>query len=162
MKYLRAIILLSFCLVAVVCTAQKDFPSVPESGDNDTTVYDLVEHMPTFPGGTDSLFSFIRANLTYPEEAQEQKIEGRIYVSFIVEKDGSITNVGLHENYDIGGGCGPEGIRVVRSMPNWLPGNHGGNNLRFIIVLPIMFLLSEHREYPTTVVHMPPAHLTTP
>lgn len=74
-----------------------------------------VEKQPEFPGGTDSMFAFIQRNIRYPEEAKRSGIEGRVFVTFVVEKDGQVSDAKILR--DIGGGCGEEAIRVVNIMP---------------------------------------------
>lgn len=97
----------------------------------------LVEEEPEFPGGMDSLVQYISNNLRYPEEAQKAGIEGKVYVRFVVEKDGSISNIMILR--DIGCGCGKEAVRVVRAMPKWKPGRNKGEAVRSEFNLPIRF-----------------------
>ena len=102
-----------------------------------------VEKQPEFPGGTDSMFAFIQRNIRYPEEAKRAGIEGRVFVTFVVEKDGQVSDAKILR--DIGGGCGEEAIRVVNIMPKWLPGSLriGGEPARMQFNLPIMFKLKK-------------------
>lgn len=102
-----------------------------------------VEKQPEFPGGTDSMFAFIQRNIRYPEEAKRSGIEGRVFVTFVVEKDGQVSEAKILR--DIGGGCGEEAIRVVNIMPKWLPGSLriGGEPARMQFNLPIMFKLKK-------------------
>lgn len=99
----------------------------------------IVETEPSFPGGIDSLYAWIGQNLRYPQQAQDNKIEGKVYVTFVVEKDGSIANPKLLR--DIGFGCGAEAIRVVKAMPKWNPGKQRGKPVRVQFNLPITFSL---------------------
>ncbi|MBO7540440.1 MAG: energy transducer TonB, partial [Bacteroidales bacterium] len=78
-------------------------------------------------------------NLNYPEKAKAEKITGKVYVSFVVEKDGSISNVKVLR--DIGYGCGEEAVRVVKAMPRWKPGMQRGKNVRVQYTLPLNFQL---------------------
>lgn len=102
-----------------------------------------VEKQPEFPGGTDSMFAFIQRNIRYPEEAKRAGIEGRVFVTFVVEKDGQVSDAKILR--DIGGGCGEEAIRVVNIMPKWLPGSLriGGEPARMQFNLPVMFKLKK-------------------
>ena len=102
-------------------------------------VFVVVEDDPEFPGGVDSLKAFIERNLVYPQLAKDNKIEGKVYVTFVVEKDGSISGVKVLR--DIGYGCGAEAIRVVMKMPKWNPGKHRGKPVRVQYNLPIVFKL---------------------
>ena len=98
-----------------------------------------VEEDPEFPGGLDSLRAFIQRNLRYPEEAKRNKIEGKVFISFIIEADGSVSNIKVLR--DIGSGCGAEAVRVVKMMPKWKPGKQRGKAVRTQFNLPIQFVL---------------------
>lgn len=99
----------------------------------------LVEQDPEFPGGIDSLYAWINRNLRYPEQARKENITGKVYVTFVVEKDGSISTPKILR--DIGCGCGAEAIRVVKNMPRWNPGKQRGKPVRVQFNLPINFSL---------------------
>lgn len=116
-------------------------PEVGEIDDEMDDVYMVVEDDPTFPGGRDSLYKFLAENIKYPQEAKDNNISGRVFVSFIVEPDGSITNPRLLR--DIGGGCGQEAIRVVKLMPRWKPGKNKGQTVRVQFNLPVNFTLTD-------------------
>ena len=110
--------------------------------DEEYGLINWVEVLPEFPGGNAALYEFIKQNLTYPKSAKEQGIEGIVYVWFIVENDGSITNIkivqGLNEELDA------EALRVVNLMPNWKPGYRGPHPIgRVPYTLPIMFKLDK-------------------
>ena len=112
---------------------------VEEEEVEEEEIFIVVEDDPEFPGGMDSLYAFIERNLVYPQWAKDNKIEGKVYVSFTVETDGSISNVKVLR--DIGGGCGAEAIRVVMKMPKWKPGKQRGKPVRVQFNLPIEFKL---------------------
>lgn len=99
----------------------------------------IVEQMPTFDGGEDAMYAFLRDNIKYPQIAKETNITGKVTVTFVVEKDGSITDVRILK--DIGGGCGEEAVRVVQAMPKWKPGKQNGVPVRVQFNLPILFSL---------------------
>ena len=99
----------------------------------------VVEQMPEFPGGEEALYQFLGSNLSYPDTAKEQNITGKVIVSFVVEKDGRITNAKVIK--DIGGGCGEEALRVVNKMPRWKPGKQKGKPVRVQFSLPFVFNL---------------------
>lgn len=109
----------------------------PEQTDGD--VFTVVETMPEFPGGQEAMLKFLVDNISYPEEAKLKKIQGRVFVSFIVEKDGKVGNVKILRG--IGGGCDEEALRVVGLMPNWKPGEQRGQVVRVAFNLPIRFAL---------------------
>ena len=117
--------------------------------DNDT-VYNIVEQMPEFPGGAEAMMKSIAGNIKYPEAAIDKNIEGRVFVSFVIEKDGSVSNVKVLRG--IGGGCDEEAARVISSMPKWKPGKQKGEFVRVSYQIPIMFKLGKtNDEYKTTV-----------
>ena len=117
--------------------------------DNDT-VYQIVEEIPQFPGGENALMEYVSKNVVYPEEAKEKEIQGRVFISFVVEKDGSIGEVKVLRG--IGGGCDEEAARVISSMPKWKPGKQKGEFVRVSYQIPIMFKLGQtNDEYKTTV-----------
>ena len=99
----------------------------------------FVESMPQFPGGETALLKYLAKNIHYPEAAREANIQGRVFLTFVVEKSGEITDVRIERG--LGGGIEKEAIRVVRSMPRWKPGNQNGNLVRVRMNLPILFKL---------------------
>ena len=102
-------------------------------------IFAVVEEVPTFVGGEDALYKFLGESIKYPAAALDNGIEGRVYVRFVVEKDGSVSNVRVLR--DIGGGCGAEAMRVVKSMPKWKPGKQQGRAVRAEFNLPVNFTL---------------------
>ena len=108
-----------------------------DSGYPEGCCIDIIEYGPEFPGGMDSLYKFMRDSLRYPKEALEKRIEGKVYITFVVEKDGSITDPRVLR--DIGGGCGEEAIRMVMTMPKWEPGKQSGVPVRVQFNLPVRF-----------------------
>jgi TonB family protein len=99
----------------------------------------IVEEMPEFPGGPEALYPYIREILKYPEKAIEQGVEGIVYLTFVVEKDGSVSNIKVLRS--IGYGCDEEALRIVRGMPKWKPGKQRGVPVRVQYNLPIRFKL---------------------
>ncbi len=93
----------------------------------------------SFPGGDAALYDYIAQHLHYPDEARDSHITGTVVVKFVVEEDGSIGDVALLR--EIGGGCGKEAVRVVKSMPKWEPSKQGGKAVRCEYTLPIRFNL---------------------
>ncbi|MDQ2658520.1 MAG: M56 family metallopeptidase, partial [Bacteroidota bacterium] len=104
-------------------------------------VFTVVEEQPEFPGGYDKMIAFIQENLRYPSNARQQGIEGTVYVSFIVEKDGAVTDSKVIRG--ISPECDQEVIRMMKLSPNWLPGKQGGEPVRVRFVLPIKFALGQ-------------------
>ncbi len=103
-------------------------------------VYTIVEEMPYFPGGDEARVKYLAENIKYPEIAKTYAIQGTVYISFIIEADGSISNVKILRG--IGGGCDEEACRVIRDMPAWIPGSQNGKPVRVLFNMPIYFKLS--------------------
>ncbi len=105
------------------------------------TIYDVVDVMPEYSGGKKEMFSYLSNNIKYPEAAIRKGVTGRVFVSFVVEKDGRINNAKIIRG--IGSGCDEEALRVVNAMPNWTPGkNKNGEPVRVKFNLPIKFALN--------------------
>jgi len=117
-------------------------PRVDVEVDDDVEedVIVLVPEMdPEFPGGMEALYNYLAQNIKYPTLARETGITGKVYVSFVVERDGSIANIKVER--DIGGGCGQEAIRALKSMPKWIPGKQKGRPVRVQFHLPVSFMM---------------------
>lgn len=110
-----------------------------EEDETETQIFTVVENDPEFPGGMEALYKYLAQNMKYPQLARDNGITGKVYVTFVVEKDGSIANPKVLR--DIGGGCGQEAIRVVKSMPKWTPGKQRGKPVRVQFNLPVNFSL---------------------
>ena len=102
-------------------------------------IYDVVEGMPSYPGGDEAMYQYISENLGYPKVARLKGIEGRCYVRFVVEKNGDLTNIQVARG--LGYGCDEEAMRVVRNMPSWNPPTHKGVPARCLYIIPITFKL---------------------
>lgn len=102
-------------------------------------IFQIVEEMPSYPGGEAEMMKFIYGKIKYPPIARENNIEGLVVVSFVVYEDGSIKDMQVRR--DIGGGCGEEAMRVVKQMPKWKPGKQRGKAVRVSYNLPIRFKL---------------------
>ncbi len=98
-----------------------------------------IQKPPSFPGGEAELLKYLAENIKYPPLARENNIQGQVVLSFVVGKRGEITDVTIIK--DIGGGCGKEAVRVVESMPRWIPGEANGNPVKVRFVLPVRFKL---------------------
>ena len=102
-------------------------------------ILDVVEQMPSFPGGDSELFSYLSKNIKYPAIAQENGIQGTVYLRFAVSKTGDIDKVEILRALD--NACDREAIRVVKSMPRWIPGKQNGANVSVWYTLPVKFRL---------------------
>ncbi len=123
--------------------AQETFVKVEVKEEEEVVeeeVFLVVEDDPEFPGGLSALSQYLASNIKYPQLAKENNITGKVFVSFVVEKDGSVGQVKILR--DIGGGCGAEAVRVVKAMPKWKPGKQRGKPVRTQFNLPVDFSLN--------------------
>ncbi len=102
-------------------------------------VFDVVEEMPSFPGGNGALMQFLQSNVKYPVVAQENGVQGRVQIGFVVERDGSITDVRVVRSVDPS--LDKEAMRVVKMMPRWNPGKQNGQTVRVKYTVPVLFRL---------------------
>jgi protein TonB len=102
-------------------------------------IFTIVEDMPSFPGGEEALFKYLGQNIKYPQLAKEAGITGKVYVNFVVDKEGNVTDVKVLRG--IGGGCDEEAMRVVKNMPKWSAGKQRGKPVKVSYNLPIRFSL---------------------
>ena len=129
------------------CKSDELLEIVGEIDDEDIIggeVYQIVEQMPEFPGGEAKIVEFISKNIHYPQAAKEKGIQGRVFIGFIIEKDGSISNVRNLRSVD--SELDAEAMRVVESMPKWKPGMHEGEPVRVYFQIPIHFKLEDTQE----------------
>lgn len=111
-----------------------------EEEEEETTIFTVVEESAMFPGGQAELMKYLAQNIKYPQQARETGTQGLVYVTFVVEKDGSLTDIKILR--DIGSGCGEEAIRVVKSMPKWKAAKQRGKAVRMQFNLPVKFTLA--------------------
>lgn len=109
--------------------------------EEDNTPFTTVEVQPSFMGGNSEMYKFLGKNLKYPTAAQRANIQGKVFLSFIVEKDGSITDIETMKG--IGFGCDEEAMRVVKLMPKWIAGKQNGRNVRVKFTIPVFFKLDD-------------------
>ena len=122
-----------------VLKAVEEIATPEPPKEEETKVFDVVEQMPSFPGGTGALMEFLGKNVKYPVVAQENGVQGRVVVSFVVERDGSITDVKVVRSVDPS--LDKEATRVVSSMPKWIPGKQNGSAVRVKYNVPVSFKL---------------------
>ncbi len=127
--------------VGVEIKAKKDIAisEPPKHVVEDTKVFIVVEQMPLFPGGDAALMEYLSSNIHYPAEAAKKGVQGRIVVSFIVERDGSLSDVHVLRSVDPS--LDREAMRVVKSMPKWQPGKQNGATVRVKYQVPVLFRL---------------------
>lgn len=129
----QAIYLLLLLMLSAGASAQN------QKAANKTEAYAVVERMPQYPGGEDSLMVFLGRNMRYPVIAAENGIQGKVIVRFVVQKDGSIGDVEIVRSLDAA--CDKEVIRLVRSMPRWKPGILNNKPVSVWYSLPVNFRL---------------------
>jgi len=122
-------------------TIMDDFIPVFEDEEEvvEMEIFTVVESMPGYPGGDAQRMKFLQENIKYPQMARESGIQGTVYVTFVVEHDGSVTDVRVLRG--IGGGCDEEAIRVIKLMPKWNAGKQRGKPVRVQFNMPIKFTL---------------------
>ncbi len=118
----------------IIKQVQEDMPE--EKVDE---IFTIVEVQPAPIGGMKAFYEFVSKNLKYPNKAARMSIEGRVFIEFVVEKDGSLTDIKAVKG--IGAGCDEEAIRVISQAPDWNPGKQRGRAVRVRMVLPIVFKL---------------------
>ena len=111
----------------------------PPKHEEDNKVFEVVEQMPSFPGGYAALMQWLGSNMKYPTIAAENNVQGRVIVQFVVEKDGSITDVHVAKSVDPS--LDKEASRVVKAMPKWIPGKQNSSPVRVRFTVPVTFKL---------------------
>ncbi len=125
-------------------TTFEKVDEIKEKSYEEDQIFTVVEELPEFPGGTSAMMDFLQTNLRYPEAAKDAGIQGTVFVSFVVESDGSISNIKVLRG--IGGGCDEEAVRVVGMMPKWEPGRQRGEAVRVQFNMPVRFVLNQDTE----------------
>ncbi|MFC0876522.1 energy transducer TonB [Saccharicrinis sp. FJH2] len=113
--------------------------NIPKEVEYVDEILPSVEIMPKFPGGENALYEFLKKNLIYPEIAKEIGISGRVYVQFVIEKDGSVSHATIARGKDRS--LDEEALRIVNMMPKWKPGIQNGQKVRVRMILPVKFVL---------------------
>ncbi|MBQ7663223.1 MAG: energy transducer TonB [Prevotella sp.] len=108
--------------------------------EEETKVFDVVEQMPEFPGGAAALMKWLSDNIKYPSIAEENGIQGRVVCTFVVERDGSVTDIQVARSVDPS--LDKEAIRVLKKMPKWIPGKQNGSAVRVKYTVPVTFRLA--------------------
>lgn len=115
----------------------------PQDGDQNE-LFTVVENMPKFPGGEEARAKYFAENIKYPEAARKAGVQGTCYVTFVIEEDGSTSNVKVLRG--IGGGCDEEAVRVIQSSPKWEPGTQRGKAVRVQFNMPVKFALGDGKK----------------
>ena len=131
---MKELILMSVMIACCFLTANAQKTVVSQ---NNQKVYEHPEVMPEYPGGMSAMVEFLSKNVKYPKDAAKQKVEGRVLVWFVVETDGSLTDVKVAKK--VFPSLDAEAVRVVKTMPKWTPGKHNDQPVRVRFALPIVF-----------------------
>ena len=137
-----ALILLVIVITPARANAQDKREKTTQTRKDTTTddkVYDVCEQMPAYEGGDAALLKYLRENLKYPDKTKDRGVQGRLVIGFIVEKDGSLTDVKVLRPVDID--LDAEVLRLVKGMPKWIPGRQNGKRVRVRYLLPIHICL---------------------
>ncbi len=118
----------------------RNIPDIEEIETEDKVIHTSVQNLPKFPGGEPALFKYLSANLKYSRAAREIGIQGKVYVSFVVWKDGTIRDIKILRG--LGAGLDERVISVIQSMPRWEPGNQNGKKLNVLFHMPVSFKLN--------------------
>jgi TonB family protein len=123
--------------------------SIQQKDTTDPEIYTVVEQMAQYPGGTGEMMKYIQKNIHYPAKERDAGIEGKCFIKFVVEMNGSISNVEVLKGVPNGSGCDNEAVRVIKSMPNWIPGTQNGQRVRVYFNVPIIFRLTSNQQVAT-------------
>ncbi len=132
-------ILFTILAVIVVLSAKAQKADTLKGPDADTTIYVSVEHEPEFPGGINKFLRYLASNIKYPPDARAHNIQGRVIVSMVVEKDGTISNVKIARS--VSDDIDKEAMRALYQLPKWKPGIQHGKPVRVFYSMPINFPL---------------------
>lgn len=143
MKKVWMVMVLVGLLTCRTATAQETIiPYRPGFGPVDEgKVYDVVEQMPSFSGGPAAMMEFISRSIVYPVSALKQELQGRVIVSFIVERDGRLSNAKVVKS--VAPDLDKEALRIVKKMPRWIPGQQNGRKVKVKYTVPVTFRLNK-------------------
>jgi len=135
----KSIVLTAFIATFSCLNAQETdrIATAKVSNTSGDSLFTKVDVMPQFPGGETALTRYVASNYHYPSVAKKDRLEGTLYLSFIVEKDGSLSNEKIIRGIKGGEAYNSEGLRVIKSMPDWIPGTLKGEKVRVQFILPI-------------------------
>jgi periplasmic protein TonB len=137
---IRTILMLGIVAMSLSSFSQEVPQTCTTKDTTENPVFSIVESEPSFPGGDKARIKFLQENVVYPRVARESGIQGTVYATFVVERDGNITDIRILRG--IGGGCDDEVVRVLRLMPEWIPGKCGDDCVRVQFNMPMKFTLA--------------------
>lgn len=126
-----------FFLIIGFCTMSFQNSFSQTSMVDENTIYTKVDKMPEYPGGQVALVKFITKNIKYPEKYKKDKLNGRVFVSFVIDKTGKVTMAKVVKSLNVE--CDAEALRVITKMPDWIPGEKDGERVSVQFGLPVNF-----------------------
>ena len=139
-KVMRLMVVMVLLNGAAMSQTNQSTDVKSDTISKERTVYPYAQVMPLFPGGEDALMKYLNKNLKYPKKAKDAGIQGMVFLSFLIEADGKVSNIIVVKG--IGNGCDEEAKRVVEAMPKWNPGKQDGKPVAVKLNLPIKFTLT--------------------
>ena len=137
-KVLTTMVVISTCMMVLAsCGKMDEINATPVQQRTETKIFEDYEQMPSFPGGVSALMAYIKENVKYPVDYEEVCVQGRVVITFVVEKDGSISDAKVVKS--VYPSLDKEALRVVSGMPKWLPGKFWGKSVRVRYSIPIPF-----------------------
>lgn len=141
MKIIKKKINITLTKAVMIALLGLGFTTAYAQEQTGNEVFTSVEHAAEFKGGTKALYTYMAQNIHYPADARQHKVQGKVIVTFIVEKDGSLSHVKVLRG--IGSGCDEEAARVLQASPNWSPGTQNGKVVRQQYTVPVNFTLAD-------------------
>lgn len=117
----------------------SDYVPIEPEDEETIDIHITVEEQPSFPGGTAKFYQYVASHLEYPKQAIRNQVEGKVYIKFVIDRDGSISDAEVYKG--IGEACDEEALRVIKNSPKWNPGKQRGQAVRVQMILPITFQL---------------------
>ena len=139
---MKRILSIAFFLCANYVFGQDTTETSKQKAITKEKIFTIVETMPAFPGGQDSLFAFLRRNIKYPKTAQRDSIQGKVSVNFVVDKVGIVRDVRLLKG--VSPELDEEALRIIKIMPPWKPGTQNGKPVNVYFNIPINFILPKN------------------
>lgn len=139
---IRSIFLVGILSICILNTAEAQ--ENESTSKSEEEIFTSADETPLFPGGEKAMFEFLAKSVRYPTAAKENGIEGIVVISFVVEIDGSLSNLKVVRG--IGTECDEESMRVIRTMPKWTPGKRKGESVRILYNLPFRFILQNGKR----------------
>lgn len=156
LKYLIPVFAVVIAAIIVSCVEDKSFTEIENQvsvapfiqktsvkTETSDDVFLIVDDKPEYAGGLEAMYNYLASNIKYPAQAQELGIEGKVFVQLIINEDGSLSDIKTIKG--IGAGCDAEALRVIKNMPDWLPGKQDGQTVKVRMVLPIHFKLGDSK-----------------